>query len=230
MESGHDHSTMSTTVATFRDLLARHGIPNKPEDTEININEYATYPEQLPSAGTWWIAQLERENCFGLRGNWAMAGALHDFFGGLLGKPGAGTSEYKTEGGDYWPTAEFQVYKYYATEMTGQRVRTEATPDGFGDVYATASDDGKVVRLLAGSRGRKGQWAVEVVGFGKQDKSEMKVKKLAFPGDVANHFRRYDGPEVLQEAEIVAIKDGRLFLEIDQKDIATAYAFEISAA
>lgn len=72
---------MRKAVAGFKDLLASSNIePKLPLD--ININEYAVYGEQLPSAGAWWIAGLERENAHGLRGNWAIAGALHDFLAG----------------------------------------------------------------------------------------------------------------------------------------------------
>jgi hypothetical protein len=226
MESGDPAATMTSTVATFREMLAKYGLPNKPEDTEININEYATYAEQLPSAGAWWIAQLERENCLGLRGNWAMGGALHDFFGGLLGKPGVGrVGEYDVEGDGYWFTAEGQVYRYYGSVMNGKRVGTRATEDGLGDVYATR--DGGVTRVLAGSRARVGKWTVQVRGF-EVGVGDVSVKRLVFEGDEKDHFRKFDGPRTLAEAEMMAVEDGKVLLRIDQKETTTVYAFEIS--
>ena len=43
-------------------LLKTYGLPMKP----INIDEYATYPEQVPSGTAWWIGQLERIDAIGL--------------------------------------------------------------------------------------------------------------------------------------------------------------------
>lgn len=81
MEGSDDAVTMASSIASFYDLLSKHGIPlEKVQD--VNINEYAVYGEQVPSSGAWWIAGLERENARGLRGNWAIAGALHDFMAG----------------------------------------------------------------------------------------------------------------------------------------------------
>lgn len=81
MEGGDDSPHMSKAVASFRALLSTHHVKQELAQ-DININEYAIYGEQLPSAGAWWIAGLERENAHGLRGNWAIAGALHDFLAG----------------------------------------------------------------------------------------------------------------------------------------------------
>lgn len=81
MEGGEESPHMAQATASFRGLLSSFGIPSK-QALDININEYAVYGEQQPSAGAWWIAGLERENAHGLRGNWAIAGALHDFLAG----------------------------------------------------------------------------------------------------------------------------------------------------
>lgn len=81
MESGNDCDTMAGAMKTFHELLAKFDIPlEKAQD--VNLNEYAVYGEQVPSSGAWWIAGLERHNARGLRGNWAIAGALHDFLAG----------------------------------------------------------------------------------------------------------------------------------------------------
>ena len=79
MEQGHGNLT--TSILTFKELLRQHDIP---ESGQVNINEYATWSEQVPSGAVWFISQLERENAIGLRGNWAMAGALHDLLAGLV--------------------------------------------------------------------------------------------------------------------------------------------------
>lgn len=80
MENGDEAFTMANSMASFHALLKDFDIPT--ESLDVNINEYAVYGEQVPSGGAWWIAGLERENAQGLRGNWAIAGALHDFLAG----------------------------------------------------------------------------------------------------------------------------------------------------
>lgn len=115
----------------------------------VNINEYGHPDEQNPSGSAWWIAQLERANIFGCRANWASAYTLHDFMAQLLGKPGAGTDDYDPKATGYYPNGEYQVYKYYASSMVGDRIKTETTMDTNGDVYATVDAEGGVLRLLA---------------------------------------------------------------------------------
>lgn len=82
MENDDEAITMANSMASFHTLLKEFDIPT--ESLDVNINEYAVYGEQVPSGGAWWIAGLERENAQGLRGNWAIAGALHDFLAGKL--------------------------------------------------------------------------------------------------------------------------------------------------
>jgi hypothetical protein len=81
-------------------MLQTYGLPNKP----LNIDEYATLPEQVPSGSVWWIAQLERINAIGLRGNWLSGDQLHDFMSNLVSKPNATTNYVYTEGG-YFPVS-----------------------------------------------------------------------------------------------------------------------------
>ncbi|KAF4336739.1 hypothetical protein FBEOM_9369 [Fusarium beomiforme] len=219
MEGGEDQVPMSSAMSSFHDLLSKFDIPlDKAQD--VNINEYAVYGEQVPSGGAWWIAGLERENARGLRGNWAIAGALHDFMAGLLSKPNAGDA-YAIEGEGYWPTAEYQVYKYYASSMTGQRVKTIPSSDGLLDVYATV--EGDVVRVLVGTRSRPGDWAIKVTGL--VDSARVQVKTLAFRVVDGDKFKWVDGPESMGERE-EAVKNGRLRLEMKHQDPTTAYAFE----
>ncbi|RKK36194.1 hypothetical protein BFJ67_g12948 [Fusarium oxysporum f. sp. cepae] len=213
---------MASSMASFHDLLSKHDIPlDKAQD--VNINEYAVYGEQVPSAGAWWIAGLERENAHGLRGNWAIAGALHDFMAGLLSKPNGSGGSYAIEGEGYWPTAEFQVYRYYASSMKGQRLRTTASSDGLFDAYATV--EGDVVRILAGTRSRPGNWTIDVVGL--TDDTRVKVKTLAFRVVDGDRFKRVDRPHDLEEREEV-VKEGKLKLRMKHQDPTTAFAFELS--
>ncbi|KAM0187277.1 hypothetical protein ACHAPI_011190 [Fusarium lateritium] len=221
MENDDEALNMANSMAAFHALLKEYDIPT--ESLDVNINEYAVYGEQVPSGGAWWIAGLERENAYGLRGNWAIAGALHDFLAGLLSKPNASTDSYAIEGEGYWPSAEYQVYKYYASSMTGQRLQTKPSADGFLDVYATI--DGDVIRILAGTRSRPGDWAVEINTY--LGDTPVKVKTLAFKTEGKDKFKQVDGPEDLGETEEV-IKDGKLRLSIKHEDASTAFAFEVT--
>ena len=44
---------MLSTYGELQALLKTYGLPNNP----VNIDEYSTYPEQVPSGSAWWIAQ-----------------------------------------------------------------------------------------------------------------------------------------------------------------------------
>lgn len=142
---------------------------------------------------------------------------------GLLSKPDAGTDSYAVEGEGYWPSAEYQVYKYYASSMTGQRLQTKPSADTLLDVYATVNGD--VVRILAGTRSRPGDWAIEInTSLGD---TSVKVRTLAFKTIGKDKFKKVDGPEYLGEREEV-IKDGKLRLSMKHEDSSTAFAFEIT--
>jgi hypothetical protein len=224
MEQGHGNLT--TSILTFRDLLTHHNIP---QNGIININEYATWSEQVPSGAVWFISQLERENAVGLRGNWAMAGALHDLLAGLVSKPDAGTQRYDETTKGYYPTAEYYVYKYYASEMQGQRVRTEPTENIDGEVYAVLGGD--KLRVLAGTRNAKGSWAICLKGgksLGFEDGTEVDVRVLLFTTK-DNHFEACEGPKELETRKL-AWRDGELRLHVDQDDPGVAYAFEIATS
>jgi hypothetical protein len=91
---------MEGAYGALYSMLQTYGLPSRP----LNINEYATYPEQVPAGSAWWIAQLERVDAIGLRGNWLSGDALHDFMSNLVGKPNA-TSNYVYTEADYWPVS-----------------------------------------------------------------------------------------------------------------------------
>jgi hypothetical protein len=142
---------------------------------------------------------------------------------GLLSKPNGSGGSYAIEGEGYWPTAEFQVYRYYASSMKGQRLRTTASSDGLFDAYATV--EGDVVRILAGTRSRPGNWTIDVVGL--TDDTRVKVKTLAFRVVDGDKFKRVDRPHDLEEREEV-VKEGKLKLRMKHQDPTTAFAFELS--
>lgn len=142
---------------------------------------------------------------------------------GLLSKPNRSDGSYSIEGEGYWPTAEYQVYKYYASSMKGQRLKTSSSSDGLLDIYATV--EGNVVRILAGTRSRPGNWSIDVVGL--TDDTRVKVKTLAFRVVDGDKFRHVDGPLDLEEREEV-VKEGKLSLKMKHQDPTTAFAFELA--
>lgn len=142
---------------------------------------------------------------------------------GLLSKPNGSDGSYAIEGEGYWPTAEYQVYEYYASSMKGQRLKTTASSDGLLDVYATVEED--VVRILAGTRSRPGNWSIGVVGL--TDDTRVKVKTLAFRVVDGDRFKRVDGPLDLEERE-ERVKEGKLSLKMKHQDPTTAFALELT--
>ncbi|KAF2183546.1 glycoside hydrolase family 39 protein [Zopfia rhizophila CBS 207.26] len=217
---------MESSTAALRSLLAPNGLATT---NTININEYAVLGEQVPSAGAWWISQLERVNAIGLRGNWLSTGALHDYMAGLLGKPNAGTPAYNVTGGGYWPAAEFHVYKYYAKNMTGTRCKTQPTPDKRGEVYAVV--DTNVVRLLVGSRVTTGTFYIQLQNLhsiGLPLSGKLVIHTYAFKGST-NHFQEFGPPQDLGTYGH-DYSGGTLSFPIFQTDSLTAYAFEFRRA
>jgi hypothetical protein len=152
---------------------------NLPE-RQININEYANPAEQRPAGAAFWISRLERYEAFGLRGNWLSGTELHDLMANLLNKT-HDSANYTAR--DYVPAGEWQVYKYYAVDMTGERVKTNGSADRLFDVYGTVDCD--KVRVLAGSRVTAGNWSVQVenlMSVGLPGEGEVAVQAWEFPG------------------------------------------------
>lgn len=158
LNSGDD---LQTTLPAWNALLSKYGLPQRP----IICNEYATQSEQQPGGTTWWISRLERYGIRGLRGNWAQYGS-YDWMAGLLGKPGTVTS-YNPTGTGYWNNGEYNVYKYYYKNMTGNRIQTVGSPDGLFDIYATAGTTRNSVKMICGSRLTAGTWDIKVTGLDK---------------------------------------------------------------
>lgn len=157
LNSGDD---LEYTLPVWDALLSKYSLPQKP----IICNEYAIQSKQQPGGSTWWISRLERYGVRGLRGNWAVNGS-YDYFAGLLGKPGAGTSSYNPNQAGYWNNGEYNVYKYYNLNMTGNQMQTVGSPDGLFDVYATAGTTENSVKMICGSRLTAGTWNILVTGL-----------------------------------------------------------------
>ncbi|QIW96732.1 hypothetical protein AMS68_002250 [Peltaster fructicola] len=144
--SWHDEpGDVAVDANNFQAVLKQYNAPQR----TVNINEYATFDQQISAGAAWWISRLERLNYIGLRGNWLSACQLRDFMASLLTK----TNTNDCTGTGYAPNGEYQVYKYYYKNMTGTRMGTSQTTDGHMDVYATAGTD--KVRVLTGTLGQE---------------------------------------------------------------------------
>lgn len=107
--------------------------------------------------------------------------------------------------------------------MRGERVKTTPTTDGLLDVFATVNDN--VVRVLAGTRSRPGDWAIDIVGLPNEGKAS--IKTVAFGIVDGDRFKQVDGPSDLGERE-QQIDQGRLRIPMHHADPATAFAFEVT--
>lgn len=211
---------MESSYGELQVLLQTYGLPNHP----VNIDEYSTYPEQVPSGSAWWISQLERINAHGLRGNWLSGYALHDFLASLLSKPGAGTSAYVNTSGGYFPTGDYQVYKYYNLDMTGYRVGTSPSADLAIDTYATVGTD--MVRILTGVRIQTGTWQITVDNLSAVGLATSGTLNIHTWGFYTNgYYAEVDGPADLGWVEHTYSGNSVTF-PIYQVNTTTAYAFE----
>ncbi|RDW59995.1 glycoside hydrolase-3 [Coleophoma crateriformis] len=209
---------MLSAQAGLYDLLNAYDLPVKP----INIDEYSTYPEQVPAGSAWWIAQLERVDAVGLRGNWLSGWQLHDFLASLLGK--SNTSD--ATGTGYYPNGDYQVYKYYNLNMTGHRVGSTPSDDLLLDTYATVGTD--LVRVLTGVRIQNGTWQVtinDLSAVGLPTSGTLDIHTWGFTWN--DHFGEVDGPTDLGYYGHDYTGDSVTF-PIFQTDVVTAYAFEFA--
>ncbi|KAF7158185.1 hypothetical protein CNMCM5623_002851 [Aspergillus felis] len=208
--------------STLKSMLSSHGLPDRPN----NVNEYGTGSEQVPSSDAWYISRFERYDTLGLRGNWGSTTALHDFLAGLVGKPNAGTSSYSATAGGYWPTGEFQVYKYYHLNQTGIRLGTTGSADGAFDVYATKT--GSVVRILCGSRAKTGTWDITVTNLaslGLPSSGSITITTYEFPW--TSQFGEVDSPVNLgQVTHTYTGNSVTWWVNFSSRN--TAYAFEFA--
>lgn len=221
METGG--GDMLSAQAGLFDLLQTYSLPMRP----ININEYSTYPEQVPSGSAWWIAQLERINAHGLRGNWLSGWQLHDFMASLVSKPDA-LAEYSPTATGYYPNGDYQVYKYYKRMMTGHRVGTLPSSDLKLDTYATVGDDG-LARVLVGVRITEGTWNLQLDNLsatGLPSNGTLNVHTWGFPVvSQYPHFGQIEGPIDLGWYGH-EYSDDTVTFPVFQVDVNTAFAFE----
>lgn len=204
--------------------VAHYGLPSN----TIIINEYGTQSEQVPGTAAWYISRLERYNVTGLRGNWASGYALHDYFANLLGKPGATencqSSSCETSTG-YWGNGEYNVYKYYNLNMTGQRVQTTGSPDGLFDIYATRGSTSNSVKMLCGSRLQSGTWDILV--------TNLNAVGLPPSGTITIHAYQFNyGSGAFDNVQVVdqgtyphSYSDNQLVFYVSPNS-TTGYAFE----
>lgn len=222
------NNDLQTTNASLTSLLKQHNLPQR----QVNINEYASSSEQVPAGAAWWISRFERYDTIGLRGNWMGGCMLHNLFANLLTSRGADArSACAPKPGDYAPAPEYWVYRYYARNMTGERVATTGSGDRVFDAYATAGgggqEDGVVVRVLAAARVAKGTWYLKISGLTPAS-GQVSVRTFAFRGGSSV----YAVAAAPQDLGVVKhqVSGGEVTLRVDQTDTATAWAFEVSKA
>ncbi|KAJ7584046.1 glycoside hydrolase family 39 protein [Mycena floridula] len=189
---------------------------------EFVIDEYGTLAEQCPSSAAWWISRLERFNMSGMRGNWLSLAQLHDFFASLLGK----TDVNNPTGTGYFSNGEYQVYKYYASTMTGHRVATTGSGDRLMDSYAVVGTN--IIRVLVGARQTTGTYMLQINNLsavGLATSGTINVRTLQFSW--AGKFGRVDAPTDL--GLVAHTYSGNvLAFPIFQTDLVTTWAFEIT--
>jgi hypothetical protein len=212
---------MESAYGALAGLLDTYNLPIQP----INIDEYGTFPEQVPCGSAWWISQLERVNAQGLRGNWLSGWSLHDFLASLLSKPNAGTSSYSETATGYFPNGDYQVYKYYNLNMTGYRVGSSPSADLKLDTYTTVGSD--MVRILTGVRITVGTWQITVndlSAVGLAESGSLNIHTWGFP-DTGGHYAEVDALDDLGWVEHTYSGNSVTF-PIYQTDAITAWAFE----
>ncbi|GME47614.1 putative glycoside hydrolase family 39 protein [Neofusicoccum parvum] len=223
----YSSGNMLETNGNLQRLLNQYKLPRKP----LNINEYAVFNEEVPAGAAWFIAQLERVDAHGLRGNWlsggSNGGALHDYMASLLGKPNAGTSAYDPLAAGYWPNGEWQVYRYYNANMTGTRRGSTPSGDAKLDAYTTVGADG-IVRTLVGVRITTGTWQLQIENLssvGLPQSGTLNIHTWGFPDN--GHYGEVDGPKDLGTVAHTYSGNSVTF-PIYQTDATTAYAFEFA--
>ncbi|KAK0494782.1 glycoside hydrolase family 39 protein [Armillaria luteobubalina] len=208
---------LQTNIPILNQLLSQFSLPQK----QIIINEYGVFAEQNPAGAAWWIARLERYNVPGLRGNWLSTTQLHDFLASLLGK----TDVNDATGTGYWPNGEWQVYKYYNTNMTGHRVSSSGSIDRLADSYAVVGSDR--VRILVGNRQTTGTWQLTInnlasVGLPQSGTLPVNTFQFSFMG---GHFGQVGDPTDLGWVNH-AYSGNSVSFPIFQTDTQTTWAFE----
>lgn len=220
-EEGGSGSNFEYSYGVLQQILTKYGLPQR----QININEYATFNEQVPAGSAFWISQFERRNAIGLRGNWLGGTQLHDLAASLLSKPDP--SNYASTG--YFANGDWWVYNYYSQNMTGQRVSTSVSSDGQLDAYATVDTTARTARVLLGCHPpTTGTYDVTFSGLanlGLPSSGTLQVRtwKFAVGSDV--HYSQMGPPQDLGYYGHT-ISNGQVTLPFYQTDDVTTYAWE----
>lgn len=148
---------------------------------------------------------------------------MHDLFANLRTKTSEPLDYNAT---DYASAPEYQVYKYYNLNMTGERVETLGTGDRLFDVYATM--DSAKVRILSGARITPGDWQITVENMnavGLPGEGSVDIQTWGFVD--TSVYEEVDAPS---DRGIVlhTYSDNTLTFPIYQTDASTAWAFEFS--
>lgn len=223
----------SYTNASLSALLDTYNLPSR----QVNVNEYAQYIEMVPGSYVWWIAGLERFDFIGLLGNWQSGTTLHDLLANLISTcnqfflvPSLTHSKAKKAdpfdyaATDYAPAPGYWVYRYYASNMTGNRATVDRTGDTHLDVYATVGEDR--VRMLVGTKLATGTWYVTI--------DDLESVGLPASGSLSIDTWGFDGSDPLAVQAAPAFRntvshdytDGALTIPIYQEDNHTGWAFE----
>lgn len=124
---------------------------------------------------------------------------------------------------DYAPAPGYWVYRYYASNMTGNRVAVDRSGDTHLDVYATVDDR---VRLIVGTKLAAGTWYVTI--------DDLESVGLPASGSLSIDTWGFDGTDPLAVQAAPTLRntvaheytDGSLTIAIYQEDDRTAWAFE----
>ncbi|KAG5814118.1 hypothetical protein H9Q74_007937 [Fusarium xylarioides] len=220
-EEAGSGSNFENSYGVLQQILSKYGLPQR----QININEYATFNEQVPAGSAFWISQFERRNAIGLRGNWLGGTQLHDLAASLLSKPDP--SNYASTG--YFANGDWWVYNYYSHNMTGQRVSTSVSSDGQLDAYATVDTKARTARVLLGCHPpTTGTYDVTFSGLAKlglpsSGTLQVRTWKFAVGSDV--HYSQMGPPQDLGNYGHT-ISNGQVTLPFYQTDDVTTYAWE----
>lgn len=142
----------------------------------------------------------------------------------LLSKPNAVTANYSATATGYFPTGEYQVYKYYASDMTGHRVGTVPSADLVLDTYATVGFD--MVKILCGARVETGTWQITVndlSAIGLARSRTLNIHTLEFYTN--GYYAELDAPKGLGWREHKYSGNSVTF-PVYQLENSTAFAFE----
>lgn len=227
----YPNGDLKTSIDAWQAYLADAGLHY---NGVWNVQEYGSPDQLYPSGAAWNIAQLERNNAFGLRANWEGDLALHDYAANLLSKPASGPNYQQTATG-YYPAREFPVYEYYRQKMQGTRVTSTMTDNTLSDSFVVICPADRKVRVLAGSRpntagqANTGTWTVKL--------NKLSALGLPAEGSVNVSFLRFNSAPTLYDRVDPPTDEGtqtwtysndEIVWTVFQNDPAVTYAFELA--